>query len=60
MSKKSRVKPCPFCGAIPIIDKAAPGLWNVVCDGASMHMAVSTAGDRHNAIKAWNRRRKTK
>lgn len=65
MKSKITLKPCPFCGEIPVIEKrteiserSEETVYQVVCDNeyCSIHPETYLFGDKKNAIKDWNRR----
>lgn len=58
------LKPCPFCGEIPVIerheetDRYTETVYQVICDGDNCPICPKTSayGDKSYAIKDWNTR----
>lgn len=47
----SKIKPCPFCGGKPIVDKNQNSVYCADC-----HMGTPWTDSIEDAIKTWNRR----
>lgn len=60
--KASDIKPCPFCGAEPVVDRwfapYRPVLYTVQCTNINCPVKPSTdyCKDRGFIIRMWNRR----
>jgi len=53
-----KLRPCPFCGKHPMIDRSGPGnlVWYIEC-GEDDHLAsMQSGGSRKEATAAWNTR----
>ena len=54
------LKPCPFCGGIPVVQETANSWCNVICDKCGAMTACflnnSEYSSKERAVEAWNRR----
>jgi Lar family restriction alleviation protein len=56
------IRPCPFCGDTPLIDRrqAGSGFYLVQCANSDCKVRVETKGlERAEAIEIWNHRAPT-
>lgn len=58
--KMPEVKPCPFCGAKPILDKNenynGETIYQVYCPSSVVRVETTWFDNEEAAIEAWNRR----
>ena len=54
----SELKPCPFCGSKPTIDRGGPGnlVWYIECEEDEYVASTQSGGMRKEAVAAWNTR----
>jgi ssDNA-binding Zn-finger/Zn-ribbon topoisomerase 1 len=56
---KEELKPCPFCGAIPLVEKSTYGRYFAMCPNEEclVHVATNTYYIKlESATAAWNKR----